>query len=254
MSRYSKGVFCYLLTFSEIRIGNSLIICYFFCCVLFIIMNRVTDSVLSPVSIECNALCYRFIPVIRTAGLICLSKPSLKCVVCFCWIRRLCCIEPILICLYICFACLAICIFIGISPCTSLHVKGYLTCREPEVSVQGQTCRHFRSLFRMYRIIIRIGILVLRVGKPAKPLSSIHWSSRFIASQITGNAVPECDLLCAYLSSVIIVERQRILHGIVIEVRCHRSIRSRVSQISCIVRSDPTSLGISCIIRIIGIV
>ena len=160
MSGNCRSIFRNLLSFSEIRIRNYFVLCNLGCCTLFVVMDYVTDCILSPMSIEGNVFFNWFIPVIRRTSFVSSSEPTLEGIVSFCRVRWFCCIESIFICLGIICTTLAVCFCVSFSPCSTLHVKCYSTCWELEISIKHKTCRHLCIL------IIGVRILVFCISKP----------------------------------------------------------------------------------------
>ena len=181
MTCYSKGMFCYLLTFSETRIGNGLIIRDFIRRTFFIVMNCIADRILGPMRIQCDIFCYRLIPVIRRTGIIGSSIPTLEGVICLCRVRGLFCVEAIFIRLSIRSTFMTICRFICIGPGSALHIKRNSTSRKIEGAIQYQPCRHLCIL------VICIFVFVFAISVPAFPFRAFHRGVRNSIGNTTVN-------------------------------------------------------------------
>ena len=197
MTGNRRSIFGNLLSFSEIRIGHDLVVHDLSRRALFIIMDGIADRILCPVSTQCNIFRYRLVPVIRRTGLICFSEPPLESKVRFRRIIRFSSIKTIFIRL-------------RINICPPLRVISHRTSRELEVAVKNKASRHLGST----------GILtgMFLIGKPTKPGCSFHRSFRYITRQIAGNVISKCYVLSADQGTVIVIESQRILFSIVVEV------------------------------------
>ena len=203
VSRDGLGILCDRLILLKGRIRDNLVLQNLFRCTRLIVMDGIADGFLRPVRIEGDIIVHWALPVIGAPGLIRLGVPALEGPVVSVRIRRLCCMEAIFLCLR--FNCR--------SP---LGVEGDRPCGELEITVEHQTGRHLgRCPF-----FDNIGALMLRIGIPALPFCTLHGSIRNITGKVTGDVSVQCYLLCADPCSVIIVEGQRILLRIIIEICC----------------------------------
>ena len=200
----------------EIRVGDDLVFHDLRRRTFLIIMYRVGDGVLLPMRIQRDVFRHRHVPVIRRTGLVRRGEPAEEGVVRLCGIRRRGRIEAVftrLLCRY---------------RRAALRIKRQRAGREAEVTVEYQTGRH------LGRAGIRIRILMLRIGKPTEPFyaagrTGFRILGRNIARQIAADICIQRYLLCADQCAVIVVEGQRILQCIIVEIRSHAAVRCAIS-------------------------
>ena len=89
------------------------------------------------------------------------------------------------------------------------------------------------------------------VCKPASPLCPVNRCIRNIAGQVGGNICIKAYLPGADECSVIIIESQRVLIDIVIEICCQLVIRGTISKTPGTIRTHPSAFCITCIVRVI---
>ena len=199
------------LVFPELGVGNRFVRQDLGSRALFVIVHHVADGLLRPVGVEGDVLRYRLVPVVGRTGLIRRGEPALEGIVLPCGIRGRGGVEAVLVRL-------------RLDRRTALGIVGHRAGRELEIAVERQAGRH------LGRAGIGIRVLMLRIREPAQPGGPLHGRFRHVAGQIASNISVQRDLLRAELPTVIVIEGQRILRSIVIEVNCQVFVGSCSAQ------------------------
>ena len=198
---YGRRVFGDLLSFSEGRIGDDLVVHDLGRRALLIIVHRIADRILLPVCIKRNILRYRLVPVIRRTGFFRCREPPLEGIVLLRRIGRNISIE-------------AVFTRLRCNRRTALRIERDRTGRESEITIEHQAGRHDGVVIVGIQCISRM----LRVGKPSQPGCSFYRRGRNVAGQITVDVVAKRNILCTNQRAVIVVEGQRVFFCIIVEV------------------------------------
>ena len=204
-----RGILGDCIALLEIRIGDDLVVQNLGGRALLVVVHGIADGVLRPVGVEGDVLRHRLVPVVGGAGLVRRGEPALEGIVRPRRIIRHFRIEAVLV---------RLCL----NRRAALGIEGNRAGREFKRSVEHQACGHLGAA--------GIGACVLLIGIPALPGRAIHGGGRNVIGQVAGDVIPKGNILRADQSTVIVVEGQRVVFSIIVEVEA--SIYCRV----CIIR------------------